>query len=129
MVRTPLRVLLATWTLVTLIVTSVGPVVSAALGEPSGQRDDHPCGSGTPFEVAPTSRSLDAPMPCCAIGNANSQPPAGTPTVTRSNASQAVPVLSPSWSQSSAPRIEAHPYTGVTLGPIPLVIRTSVLLI
>ena len=129
MVRTPLRVVLATWTLVTLIVASVGPVAIAALGEPSGQRDDHACGSETPGEVAPSSRSLDAPMPCCAIGSANAQTPAGTPTVTRSSAPLNLPILSPSWNQSSAPRIEAHPYRGVTLGPIPLVIRTSVLLI
>lgn len=129
MVRTPLRVLFATWTLVALIVTSVGPVAAAALVESSGQGDDHACCPEKVSEEAPASRSTDAPAPCCAIGNANEQAPARTPTVVGANAPHAVPLLAPSWSQSLAPRIKTRPRTGVTPGPIPLVIRTSVLLI
>ena len=129
MVRTPLRVLFATWTLVALIVTSVGPVVNAALGESSGQTDDHACCPEKLGEDAADSRPSDAPLPCCAIGSANAPVPAGVPTVVRSNAPHAVPILAPSWSQSLAPRIETRHHAGVTLGPIPLVIRTSVLLI
>jgi hypothetical protein len=129
MVRTPLRVVLATWTLVALIVTSVGPVVNAALGEPSGQRDDHACCPETIGPDGQASRSSDGSLPCCAIGNASPQVPAGTPTVVRSSAPPAAPVLAPSWSQTLAPLLDARPCTGVTLGPIPIVLRTSVLLI
>jgi hypothetical protein len=117
------------WTLVALIVTSVGPVVTAALGESSGQRDEHACCPEKVGEGASASRTTDAPLPCCAIGSGNPETPVGTPTVVRATAPQAVPILAPFWSQSLAPRVEARPHTGPTLGPIPLVIRTSVLLI
>ncbi len=128
MVRTRLRVLLATWTLVTLILTSVGPVVTAALVDSSGQRDDHACCPEKVGEGAPASRSSDTPLPCCAIGNANEQPTAGIPTVVRVSALHGVPIPAPFWSQSPA-LLETRPHVNVALGPIPLVIRTSVLLI
>lgn len=129
MVRTPLRVLLATWTLVALIVTSVGPVVSAAWAEASGQGDDHACCPEKVGEGAPASRSSDAPVPCCAIGNPGSRSPAGTPTPVRSSTPHDTPVLAPSWNQSVSPRVDVQLQAVVAFGPIPLVIRTSVLLI
>ncbi len=129
MVRTPLRALFATWTMVALIVTSVGPAVTAAWVEGSGQPDDHACCPEKVSEGAPAGRSADAPAPCCAIRNGKSQAPVGTPTPVRSSASHEVPVFAPTWNQSPAPGIETEPRTGGTLGPIPHAIRTSVLLI
>jgi hypothetical protein len=129
MLRSPLRVRCAAWLLVAFMVTSVGPVATAALAESSGQDDEHACCPEKVGEDAQPTRSSDVPLPCCAIGNANSQAPAGAPTVTRVSAPHVVPVPTPAWSQSLAPRIHPRPHTTVTLGPVPRLIRTSVLLI
>lgn len=129
MVRTPLRVLFATWTLVALIVTSVGPAVNLAWAEASGQRGAHACCPETVGEGAPADHLPDAPPPCCAVGNANSQAPASAPTPGRSGAPNEAAVLAPAWNQTLAPKVEVEPHSSGTLGPIPLVIRTSVLLI
>jgi hypothetical protein len=128
MVRTPLRVVFATWTLVALIVTSVGPAVNSAWAEASGQRADHACCPQAVSESAPVGRQ-PVPLPCCAVGNASQQVPAIAPAPVRSGTPNQAAVLTPSWTQSLLTSVGAPPHVNAARGPIPLVLRTSVLLI
>jgi hypothetical protein len=115
--------------LVVLIAASVESAVMYAMGGSPDASVDHACCPESVGEHAPEGRSAGAPLPCCAVGRSGSKAPAGTPVPAQSAAASAALVPTPSWNQTVVAGTGLLPRLLVVSGPIPLVIRTSVLLI
>lgn len=128
MVRGLFRVV-AAWMLVALIAASVEPVVTYAMGGPHDESADHTCCPESVSERAPEGRATGTLPACCAVGRSSPRAPANMPSPVRSVAAGPAVVPGPSWHQASGSRVSAAPRPPAIFGPIPLVIRTSVLLI
>jgi len=128
MVGTFLRRFVASWALVAVVAAGVAPAITHAWGGASSQSDAHACCPLTIGQAAPEHHSTGAP-PCCLIGSTSTQVPASAPFPVRSGVSDMAVVPAPMWAQALAVTIDSRPAANVSPGPIPLLLRTSVLLI
>jgi hypothetical protein len=129
MVRTPFRVMVAAWTMFALLATAVSPVVMHAMEGQLGGPNSHACCPEAFSESAPAGDSTDAPMACCAIGGARRHIPANGQTPTKVDASSSGVVRHASWEQPVGVATGLLPRSGLPLGQVSLLLRTSVLLI
>lgn len=128
MVSTCFRRFVASWALIAVMAVGLAPAITHAMGGVSSQSDDHACCPLTIGQAAPENHSPGVP-PCCLIGGASTQVPASAPSLVRSGVSDVSVVLAPTWAQVLAMAIDSRPAVIVSPGPIPLLLRTSVLLI
>ncbi len=122
------RSLVAACTLFALIATAVSPAVVEAFGPPMSQVDAHACCPDAIGAPAPMGQSGHAPMPCCEIGSRNLPEPVRSQTV-RTEVASSTPAPEMRWQQPVGLTVEPRGRSSVPPVQIPLLLRTTILLV